>query len=212
MEIFTQEFIITLATNLAVIIAALAGGIKAFNKKWKELRDQDNTGNLKETLPRQAQTDLRIIKKLEEVKELLNADRVQVYDFHNGTHYANGRSAVKITCTYESCRYGIKSYQNTLSAIPISCLPNFISTLLKDGEFACSDLEQIKEWCPATYSFKKNMEITAFHDVVFRNAEGEIVGFIAIQFCNNEYNIDHEVIQKAVWYIETELTNLMKGK
>lgn len=210
MEIFTTEFIITLFTNLAVIASALALGIKTFTKKWNELQNKKES-NVKDTLVRQSQTDLRIIKKLEEVKEVLNADRVQVYDFHNGIHYANGRSAVKLTCTYESCRFGIKSHQNSLSGVPISCLPNFVSHLLENGEFKCKDIEELKDQFPATYSFKKNMEIKAFYDIVFHNSEGDIVGFIAIQFCNNKYNIDEETVQKLVWYIESELTDLMNN-
>ena len=140
----------------------------------------------------------------------MNADRVQIYDFHNGTHYANGRSAVRISCTYESIRYGTKAFQNTLNGVPISCLPKFITTLLTDEKFACKDIEEIKHQCPATYEFKKNMGISAFHDVVFKNEQGEIIGFVAIQYCENNYHIDEDVVSKLVGYIETELNTFMK--
>ena len=70
--------------------------------------------------------------------------------------------------------------------------------------------KSLKETNPATYTFKKNMQISSFYDVVFHNEEGEIVGFIAIQFCNNKYNIDKEVVQKLVGYIEAELSSLIE--
>lgn len=209
---FSAENITALATNLAIIVFALVTGYHTFSKKFAELKKKSNEGtSIRGEIKRQSDTDIKISKKLEEIKEILNADRVQIYDFHNGIHYANGRSAIKITCTYEICRYGIKSYQNQLAGIPISCLPNFISSLLSDGEFVCKDIESLKETNPATYTFKKNMQISSFYDVVFHNEEGEIVGFIAIQFCNNKYNIDKEAIQKLVGFVEAELSMLIES-
>ena len=35
-------------------------------------------------LPKQNKLDLEILNKLEYVKEILNADRIHVYEFHNG--------------------------------------------------------------------------------------------------------------------------------
>ena len=210
-EFFTLENLTTLGTNLAIICAALVAMFKAFMKKWDELFP-DGTGALRGSLKDQAELDAKIIKKLEEAKEIMNADRVQIYDFHNGTHYANGRSAVRISCTYESIRYGTKAFQNTLNGVPISCLPKFITTLLNEEKFVCTDIETIKETCPATYEFKKNMGITAFHDVVFKNEDGEIIGFIAIQYCENKFNTNEDTVSKLVGYIETELNQFMKAQ
>lgn len=210
MDFFTPENLTNLGANLAIIITAVATVIKVFQKKLNDLAE-DNVGKLRGNIKLQSEFDTKIMKKLEDVREQLNADRVQVYDFHNGIHYANGRSAIRISCTYESVRYSIKSFQNSLNGIPISCLPNFISSLLSNGEFICKDIESIKEQYPATYSFKKNMDIKSFYDIVFHNSDGDVVGFIAIQFCNNKYNIDSETIQKLVWFVETELISLMNS-
>lgn len=208
-EIFSPENIALLASNIAVIVFSLVTAYKAFTKKWNEMQKKDSH-NIKGEVKRQSEVDIRIMKKLEEVKETLNADRVQIYDFHNGIRYANGRSALKTTCTYETCRYGVKHYQNSLSGIPLSCIPNFISALLNDGEIECKNIEEIRETMPATYSFKKGMQVKSFYDTVFHNEEGEIVGFIAIQFCTNKYNVNKEVVQKLVGYVESELSSLAK--
>ncbi len=207
-DIITPELVATILINLATITSALIAGFKLFFKKWKEDK-QNEASNVAKGLTIQAETDKRIIKKLDELKEVLGADRVQIYDFHNGVHYANGRSAVRITCTYESCKYGVPPYQNNLVGLPISCLPNFISKLLDDGEFICKDLESIKTGYPATYVFKKNMGIKAFHDIVFRNECGEIVGFIAIQFTESDYRMDELILHKFVGSIEADLIAMM---
>ena len=208
-EFFTIENLATLGTNLAIIAASLVAMLKAFQKKWDEIT-ADNTGKLRGSIKIQAEFDARIIKKLEEVREQLNADRIQIYDFHNGIHYANGRSAIRISCTYEAIRYSIKSYLNRLNGIPIGCIPAFIRKLLDEGKFVCPDLETIKEECPATYEFKREMGITGFHDVAFKNEFGEIVGFVAVQFCDNEFHQDDETVMKLVGFVEHELNELMK--
>lgn len=207
-DVITPELVATILINLATITSALIAGFKLFFKKWKEDK-QKEASNIAKGLTIQAETDKKIIKKLDELKEVLGADRVQIYDFHNGIHYANGRSAVRITCTYESCKYGVPPYQNALAGLPISCLPNFISKLLDDGEFICKDLESIKAGYPSTYVFKKNMGIKAFHDVVLRNEYGEIVGFIAVQFTENEYHMDELILHKFVGSIEADLITMM---
>ena len=144
----------------------------------------------------------------ERVKEIVGADRVQVYEFHNGTHYANGRSALKTTCTYEACRYGVSSCLNMLSGIPLSVIPNFIKILLDKGELLVGDLENIKVDMPTTYVLKQGMGIKSFYDVIIYNKSGEPVGFVAVQFCNNvKKNINKDAVKKFAWFVETKLSN-----
>ena len=58
-------------------------------------------GSVSSKVPKHSQIDLNILKRMEEVKELLKVDRVHVYEFHNGGHYVNGYSALKVSYTYE---------------------------------------------------------------------------------------------------------------
>lgn len=208
-DFFSPDNMTVLGTNLAIIVATIVAGFKAFNKKWDELREK-GSHDIKGQLIKQSQIDMRIMKKLEETKEFLNADRIQIYDFHNGMRYASGRSALKMTCTYEGCRYGIKSYQPSLSAIPLNCMPNYISKILNDGEIECKDIETMKDECPASYAHKIDMQVKSFYDIAIHNNSGEPVGFVEIQFCKNKYNVNKEVVQKLVWFVETELADLMK--
>lgn len=100
--------------------------------------------------------------------------------FTIGGHYANGRSALKTSCTYEVVRTGIKSCQMYLQAIPLNCIPHFIQTLLNNSEMKINNLEDIKECMPATYSLKKSQNIGSFYDVILNNKSGEpirIFGF-----------------------------------
>ena len=149
------------------------------------------------------------------LKEYLNADRVQVYDFHNGGHYANGRSALKTSCSYEVIRNSIAPKQNQLQSIPLSCLSKFISQLLNDGYFEVKELDSIKEIMPSTYQLKKSQNINSFYDIVLNNKSNEPIGFLAVQFVKNKYSIDEhgkQEILRLKFFIEEQLEDMINEK
>lgn len=196
---------------ITAIGAVLIAVIKVYKNTQKEI----------DTIPRkvkkQALYDNIIIEKMESLKEYLNADRVQVYDFHNGGHYANGRSALKTSCTYEVVRSGITPKQNLLQSIPLSFLPKFISQLLNDDSMEIKQLDQIKEIMPSTYQLKKSQNINSFYDIVLNNKAGEPIGFLAVQFVKNKYSINEKGKQEVLrlkFFIEEQLENmnLKKGR
>lgn len=199
------EWLKEIGTTLGVVIFVLAVTMKTFCTKFNEYM-RNSKESISRNIKAQSSIDCEIVNEMEKIKDILEADRVQIYDFHNGLHYANGRSASKLTCTYEVCRYGVKSALNFLSGIPISCLPTFVKTLLDNGKLFVDDLEQLKNTMPATYNFKKSMDITSFYDMVFYDKNHEPVGFIAIQFCDGKkHKINAEVIQKFAWFVESKL-------
>ena len=201
-EVIKIENIETFLLGLAAIITAIGILIKAIKTTAKG-------ADLPRKIKKQVNTDDLIISKMEEVKEQLNADRVQVYDFHNGGHYANGRSALKTSCSYEVVRAGISRKQGFLQSIPLSCLSKFVSKLMNDGFMEVKKLEDMKEEMPATYQLKKDMKINSFYDVILNNAMGEPVGFLAVQFVKNKYNIltehDKDIILNLKELIEEQL-------
>ena len=143
-ELLSWENIQFIGTVCGAIAATVYMSFKAFKTKLdKEFKDRKT--DVSKHIKRQSDLDYEIIKEADHLKELLGADRVQVYEFHNGTHYANGRSALKTTCTYETCRYGVASCLNVLSGIPLSVIPNFLRVLLDTGELLVEDLEDLKE-------------------------------------------------------------------
>lgn len=150
---------------------------------------------------------------MDSLKELLNADRVQVYDFHNGGHYANGRSALKTSCTYEVTRTGINAVQGQLQSIPLPCIAKFISSLLNDENMEIKHIDDIKETMPSTYQLKKSQGITSFYDIILVNKENEPIGFLAVQFVKNKYSIDEygkQEILRLKFFIEEQLEDMRK--
>ena len=153
---------------------------------------------------------------MEELKEILKADRIQIYDFHNGEHFANGRGAYKVSCSYEVVRIGEKGYQDIIQAIPLSMIPIFIQKLLDEKEMFVDDLEEIKDIMPSTYQFKKKQNIGAFYDMTLVNKQKEAIGFIGIQYSKSKSIVfgDYEKMQlmKYKYLIEEKLEEMISNK
>lgn len=204
-EFFCADNLIALGTIIGTILASAYMSYKTVVSKINEER-KTRKDEVSKSIKKQSNLDYEILQEAEKVKELLDADRVQVYEFHNGTHYANGRSALKTTCTYETCRYGVKSCRDVLSGFPLSFIPNFIKSLLDNGELYVGNLEEIKDTMTSTYNIKASMGIKGFYDVVIHNTNGEPIGFVGVQFCNkNASNLDKDIVKKFAWFIEMKL-------
>ena len=207
-EFFSEGNLQFIGTLCGAIIFTGYISFKTFKTKLDKWLNSERT-NVAKNVTKQWVIDCEIIQEAEKVKEFLNADRVQVYEFHNGIHYANGRSALRTSCTYETCRYGVSSCINSLSGIPLSVIPNFLKSLLDKGELLISDLEEIKTSMPATYSLKHGMGIKGFYDVVIYNDNKEPVGFVGVQFCNDTIKeINKDEVKKFAWFVENELLKM----
>lgn len=199
--------------GLSLIITAIGAVILAIIKVYKNTKKEIDTIPMK--VKKQAVYDNIIVEKMDSLKELLNADRVQVYDFHNGGHYANGRSALKTSCTYETVRNGINPVQSQLQSIPLPCIAKFISQLLNDESMEIKKLDEIKENMPSTYQLKKSQNIESFYDIVLNNKNNEPIGFLAVQFVKNKYSIDEhgkQEILRLKFFIEEQLEDMKKGR
>lgn len=194
-----------IAKNIGIFIAELIVGLffckQYLNKYFKKT-------NVAKMLPRQNKLDMEMLNKLEYVKEILNADRIHIYEFHNGEHYSSNRPAYKFSCTYEVFKAGNKPVQQECINLPTNCMPSFVNKIMRDGKFVCEDLESIKDNMASTYNFKKALNIKSFYDVAIKNREGEIIGFVAIHWFKKEnMKIEEDVIKQLVWYAEEHLFN-----
>lgn len=164
--------------------------------------------NVAEKLPKQNTLDMEIIDKMEYVKEILNADRIHVYEFHNGDNWSDHRPAYKFSCTYEVFKAGNKPIQNECIGLLTNCMPLFVDKIIKENKFVCEDLEDLRDIMPSTYNFKKSINVKSFYDVAIKNKDGKVIGFVAIHwFKKSNVKIDEDVIKQLVWYVEEHLIN-----
>lgn len=196
-----MENIIAFLDNAGAIVISITALIVAFKKAKTEL--------IPPKVKKQSNINMDITELLEQMKEVFKADRVQIYDFHNGGHYANGRSALKCSCTFEVVRTSVQGFFKELQGIHLQMIPHFIHELLNREEMIVNDIEEIKDRMPATYEFKRNQNVGAFYDIVLKNKQGEPIGFIGIQYLDaNSIYVEKSELLKFKYLIEQNLEKM----
>ena len=197
-----------IGTMLAAI--AFTGYVfyKTFSARLEKWVKDERTG-VSKTIGKQSEIDCEIVQEAEKLKEIIAADRVQVFEFHNGVHYANGRSALRMSCTYEVCRYGIEPCLNKMAGVPLTVVPNLIKALLDKDKIVIEDIDDVMNNMPSTYNLLCSMGVKSFYAYVIHNNNGEPVGFVALQFCREKTTkIQKDNIQRFVWFIESKLSEM----
>lgn len=191
------------AKEFGMFIAYVIVGILFIKQYTSKLLKEKDVSSL---LPKQNKLDMAIIDKLEYMKELLGADRIQVYEFHNGDKGAENRAIYKFSCFYEVIKAGSTPLIQNCKQLCTAWMPHFIDTICEKGVAQCANIEEIKDSMPATYIFKKNLGILSFYDVVLKNKEGRPIGFIAIQWDKPHYDtVDQAVVSQLKGYVEAHL-------
>ena len=203
-----MEHIVETAQSIGIILAEILLAIY-FCKQYIDKYQKEHKTNISDEVTKQNPIDLDIIEKMDYYKELLKADRILLFEFHNGQHYSNYRSALKMSASYEVYRAGLESSRERCSNLPIAIMPKFIAKITHDGFAWCKDIEEIRYDMGNSYEFKKSIGIKAFYDVAIRDADNNVIGFVAVQW--NEVmptDIDIKNIDHLAWHMEEAIKKL----
>lgn len=202
------EVVRDIAVAVGSILAAVVISYRTFKSKLDDYFDKKKE-DVPEKVIRQSDADNKILTKMEHAKEMLGADRILVFDFHNGEHFANGRSALRMSASYEVVKYGIERKQNAMQRLPLSILPNLIGKLLSKGDFIVDDFEKFKDMQPE-YSICSVLKMKSLYNYIITNNSGAPIGFVSVQFKDVTNNIDNATIQKLIWFIEEKINDLVE--
>lgn len=160
---------------------------------------------------RQTDIDLQIIDKMDYYKELLHADRIFLFEFHNGQHYSNYRTALKMSPSYEVFRAGLESKHEDCANLPISIMPKLVHEITHLGVSECKDIEEIRNDMGNTYEFKKSIGVLSYYDIAIRDDKNNVIGFVAVEWgTERPEDINEEDIQHLAWYMEEKVKELVR--
>lgn len=203
-----MEHIVETAQSIGIILAEILLAIY-FCKQYIDKYQKEHKPNISDEVTKQNPIDLEIIEKMDYYKELLKADRILLFEFHNGQHYSNYRSALKMSASYEVYRAGLESSREKCSNLPIAIMPRFIAAITREGFTWCKDIEEIKYDMGNSYEFKKSIGIKAFYDVAIRDDCGNVIGFVAVQWQHEmPTDIDVKNIDHLAWHMEEAVKKL----
>lgn len=150
---------------------------------------------------------VKIQEEIEELRQALNADRVQVLEFHNGTDFST-RKGYKMDCTYETIRYGNETAKGLLQNYPTTLLPIFMNKLIDNKQYFVPNVEELRAVDMSTYAMKMNMHVGAFYDVSLED-KGDVIGILAIQYAEPKLlNEEQKAILHAKKIVIEELLKL----
>lgn len=211
---FTQENIFNLASNLAVSFAAIIFFIRQ-TKKNLETYSKSSKTNVAERVERQALIDAEITQKMNETRDIVNGDRLLVFEFHNQEHYANGREALRMTCTYENCKSNLQSVKSKFIGIGLSQFPIFLKKLFEKDIVYFDELKDIEKKMPELFCFLSQYDGQGYYAHILKNKLRQPIGFLCIVYnkpVNIQLEIDAEEVARLSFFIEDKIQAMTEKK
>jgi hypothetical protein len=138
-----------------------------------------------------------VVNKIEYIKEIYEADRVWLLQFHNGGNfYPTGKSIQKFSMCYEVVEQGIESIQQNFQNIPISLFSKSINQLLDTNIIAVSDFKDEKI---PTYGLKYIAEengCKSSYIFAIKSIDNKFIGILGVDFVKRKTNLSIEDINE----------------
>lgn len=167
------------------IVAATTIG-SLFLKEYLQYRkNKKNT-----SVERYTQQNTNVEKAIRYAINQLDADRVYVYEFHNGESFYSGAHQQKFSCTYESLNSGVSSESLSLQDLRVSTFNKFVSAVVNDKGYHVPDVSKIKDSLLKNWFDRRGIASSFAFPVITLNKN--IIGIIAIDFTKNKDRLTKE--------------------
>lgn len=191
---------------MVVVVALAIGVIYLFKIIMKRYQGQDDKiGKLQEILVEMAKQqqkhplDEKALTKRAEVSTKINnmlfnmlndysADRISIYEFHNGGKTLYGLEFNKASCMYEvgkNLENRTKDFQN----VPVSTNVLWNTLILTKSPFYVKDSEDLKDIDHGIYFMLKVNNIKSYYANLLMDLSGNPIGIIAIEYINTVKNL-----------------------
>ena len=141
----------------------------------------------------------------------LSADRVSVFEFHNGNKSFSGVDFKKCSNTFEATELGIESKYKEYQNIPISV--NFLwnKLLVDKTPILISDIDSLKNKDNTIYIILNQQGIKSYYSRLIYDYDGLPIGFINVVYYKEKLSLEHEHLKKFN-DVSIQISSLMKKK
>lgn len=122
----------------------------------------------------------------------LDADRVHIYEFHNGDHFYSGNHQQKFSCTYEALSAGVSSEALNLQDLRVSTFNQFIHKVVNDFKFEISDVEKLND--SLLRNWLESRGIASSFSFPVRTLNKNVIGIINIDFTKQKEKLTEEEV------------------
>lgn len=118
-----------------------------------------------------------------------NADRVSIYEFHNGGKNLQGIDFKKCSNTYEAVELEVKTIIKEMQNLPVSINPLW-SKLLADRKcIKISSVKNLEDDFLKSYLSVQN--VNSYYAQLLLEYDSTPIGFISLEFYNNERTLNN---------------------
>lgn len=126
-------------TSITSIVVALIG--KDYFRKKEDKRRKDKS---KEDLMEQIERDEIIHLALRDVRRQFHADRIYIWQFHNGGNFYTESSMQKASITYERCSEGLERKSEKYQGVLVSLFSWYMKQVMMNESYFL-DMEEIED-------------------------------------------------------------------
>lgn len=125
--------------------------------------------------------------------DVLNADRVSVYEFHNGESFYSGSHQQKFSCTYESLKAGVSSEALNQQGLRISTFNQFILEVINEKLFKFHNIDMLEDSLLKNWFSDRGVRSVSSIPIITLNKN--IIGILSVEFTSESRKMDEKEIQ-----------------
>lgn len=140
-----------------------------------------------------------VTNRLESIKEVFDADRVWISQFHNGGHfYPTGKSIAKFSIFYETVSTNALSMQLTLKNIPVALFSKSFNQLLSEDQIIIPDFKDVTT---STFGLKYTAEefkTKSQYIFAIKNFEGKFIAILGVDYTARKHKLSEDEIEELM--------------
>jgi hypothetical protein len=195
------ELLITSITS--IVIALITAG---YFKRRQEKSKEKMSGN---QLMKQVQQSEIVHYALRELRRKYNADRVYIWQFHNGGNFYTTSPMQRASITYERCSEGLERKAEKYQGVLISNIPSYLKDTMEEKMFY-HDVELIPDF--ALRSLILSHGTFAHAATPIYNKDKNLIGIVSLDWVfseiSEEYLSDDQFTDKFKDLFKTESSSL----
>ena len=153
-----------------------------------ERKNEHTTNRIRhnELIDKRLEINSKIKNAIEAFRQKVDADRVYIFEYHNGESNLNGLPFAKVSATYEILKPGVSSYNSRLQGIPSGLILEFNQNLLTNKQISVPNITDYKDIDPVGNSVLIRPDAKSFYVALINNINGYPIGFIGMDYICRE--------------------------
>lgn len=210
----TQKFIIEtfkVVFDSTVVVAGVGFLGNWLLKKYERNKDSANGAAAKSPIIDEINVDDKIYKKLWQALARFNADRVMVYQYHNGEKYFSGRHIKKYTATHEVVAFNVLSNMELYQSKIMSGEDHvFVRHLIENSYIYIPDIAQEEVFVEAKRAMRHHGQNSGFNGLMKSADDGNPIGNVYLGFKRTSPLTTEEIGDLV--YIVNEISSILFSK